>query len=68
MITISEDFTVKRTDIDKKVPTSSTQVASSKLTILAVDTKYEFGFIADRNGNIHVYDLVSDIMVAIQMI
>jgi len=56
--TISEDKTLKVTDLKVKELIADIVVTSTKLTCLEIDSENKTAFIADRGGQIHIYDLI----------
>lgn len=59
VFTIGEDKYLRCTDLKSKETISSCKVSDSKLTCFKVDPLNQVGFISDRKGNIHVYDLLN---------
>ena len=55
---ISEDRTIKVIDYKIKEILADVMVSSSKLCKLVVDDQSKTGFISDRCGLIHIFDLV----------
>jgi hypothetical protein len=56
--TISEDKSMKVTDIKIREVLAEVTVSNTKLTCLEVDTENKNAWIADRGGQIHIYDLI----------
>ena len=61
---ISEDYTLRLTDISKNQVISSVNVNNSKLCKMLVDNTRDFALITDRKGNIHIYDLSQETLVS----
>lgn len=55
---ISEDKTMKVTDLKVKEVIADIVITSTKLTCLEIDSENKTAFIADRGGQIHIYDLI----------
>ena len=58
LYTISEDKTLKVFDMKVKNVVAEITITNTKLTCLEVDSENKNAFIADRGGQIHIYDLI----------
>ena len=58
LYTISEDKTLKVCDIRLKEVMAEITVSQHKLTCFEVDRENKTAWIADRGGQIYIYDLI----------